>query len=594
MSSMLVPLLTFVLSALLCAPAHADDARLADTYRFLVTYREPDRGALGTVQEGELKGAAYPYSFYSTAEYWGAYVCALPEAQCAVTDVYDPGDYTLVPPTGLPGDLQVERVNTHAGSNIYDAATWQIAVMLGRVKLGLEANVKSAYALVSTQNELLALPVRRALTSGDTFRYNGKPIKAPAHAYAFRMQADRYIVTDPFTGTRYASLVRAQGIPRGNRNYAPGRITWTDWKPFTGENAWAFLLGPLHAAYIHYVIELKREAVPWNDAAVTNALAVLPTFAQMQAEIGGVYYAPSGVFANQGKQLVSPYFVSVENNASLYAGLVVLRGTLEAQLAHSALTSEQRQQAREALALIRVMIHGGKLPGGRTTAGLLSFFRHAAWHEKQFVQGGYANDPSRAQAWEPVLAPKAVDANTWTIAALGPERIDAWFGAGAARAVWERVKQWGGYGEGTTLLGVGYSDQDGNGRNDKGVYGDGVLSSEWTAGAIATVRRLIEHYGNERSLVRDESTMLEGMQRLRYDVYVRTPFRGKPEGFTRWVPQNSLPYLYASRRAFVPFGWYANPLPSTCATAWAILLAARYDVFRYGGGDRNTAAKAHP
>ena len=572
--------------ALASHTGHADDARLADTYRFLVTHRTQAHGALGTVQSGELAGTPYPYSFFSTPEYWGTYVCALSGSQCAVTDIYNAGDYSLKPPTGLPGDLQVERINTHVGSNIYDAATWQIAVMLGHAKLGLDAHTSNVYELVSGQNKLLTLPAKRALTSASTFRYNGIPITAPARAYAFRMQADRYIVTDPFAGTRYASLVHAQGLPPANAEYTPGRITWTDWKPFSGENAWAFLLGPLHAAYIHHVIEQRRKVIPWSDLAVGNALAVLPTFAHMQSALGGVYYAPSGVFANQGKQLVSPYFVSVENNASLYAGLQVLRATLQAQVAQGVLSTTEQQQARTALALIRVMIEGGNLSDGRSTAGLLSFFKKAAWQQGEFVQGGYANDPARSSTWEPVLAPKAVDANTWTIAALGPKQIDTWFGARTSLAIWERVKRWGGYGQGSTLWGVGYSDQDGNGRDAKGVYAQGVLSSEWTAGAITLIRALIEHYGPMPALAQDEAAMLQGLQSLRYDRYLNTAFAGKPDRFAALVPQDSLPYLYASRRAFVPFGWYANPLPSTCASAWVVMLAARYDPFRYGGAGK--------
>ncbi|MET0984450.1 MAG: hypothetical protein ABW034_03485, partial [Steroidobacteraceae bacterium] len=274
--------------------------------------------------------------------------------------------------------------------------------------------------------------------------------------------------------------------------------------------------------------------------------------------------------------------VSVENNASLYAGLQVLRATLQAQLTHAGLNANEQQEARTALNLLRVMIEGGNV-GSRTTAGLLSFFQQAAWQKEEFVQGGYANDPARAKAWEPVLAPKAVDANTWTVAALTPKQVDGWFGAGTSLRVWERVKRWGGYGQGATLLGVGYSDEDGNGRNEKGLYAQGVLSSEWTAGAITMVRSLLQLYGPTDSLAQDEANMLKGLQSLRYDTYLRTAFPGKPDRFATLVPQGSAPYLYASRRAFVPFGWYANPLPSTCASAWTIMLAARYDPFRYGG-----------
>jgi hypothetical protein len=49
------------------------------------------------------------------------------------------------------------------------------------------------------------------------------------------------------------------------------------------------------------------------------------------------------------------------------------------------------------------------------------------------------------------------------------------------------------------------------------------------------------------------------------------------------IVQASKPYLYASRRYRVPFGWYANPIPSTVSTAWIIMLADDFDPFGYGG-----------
>ncbi len=124
--------------------------------------------------------------------------------------------------------------------------------------------------------------------------------------------------------------IAADGLPTHNPDYQVGKVTWTDWKPFTGENAWAFLLGPLQAAYIHYVIDQKSTFVPLHDPAVQNALNILPTFAAMQSPSGGVYYAPNGTVMNQGDQLVDPYEVSVENNFSLYAGLKILSTTLQA------------------------------------------------------------------------------------------------------------------------------------------------------------------------------------------------------------------------------------------------------------------------
>ena len=64
--------------------------------------------------------------------------------------------------------------------------------------------------------------------------------------------------------------------------------------------------------------------------------------------------------------------------------------------------------------------------------------------------------------------------------------------------------------------------------------------------------------------------MLEGLEQLRLD---RVP----DAGFDDILAAGNRPYLYANRRAMVPFGWHANPLPSTCATAWRIMLARNFN-----------------
>lgn len=93
-----------------------------------------------------------PLSFYSTPEYWVEYVgqyvplVTMPEdSPLPVVDAFDtPVAFALTPvpcganpdcpisfiyPTILPtSELQIERVNAFQGSNIYDAATWQIAL----------------------------------------------------------------------------------------------------------------------------------------------------------------------------------------------------------------------------------------------------------------------------------------------------------------------------------------------------------------------------------------------------------------------------------------------------------------------------------
>jgi hypothetical protein len=523
-----------------------------------------------------------------------------------VVDTYDPQAFTLSPQPSKAGELQTERVNTHNGANIYDGATWQIALMLGQKHNHFQLpSSGDAYALASNQNLLLqqghfgdsphpTASELRGITVGAVFVYNQHRITEPRQAFSFRMLPRQWLAEDPFMGTPYARFISTVGLPPLTPEYRPGLINWTDWKPITGENAWAFFIGPLQAAQIHYQSGQPEGYVPIHDLALDNALHVLPTFAAMQSPLGGIYYAPAGTVANQGAELVDPYFVSVENTISAYAGIRLLAQVLQTTLARQQdISPTDRRRLEQGLHACIVMELGGTIDG-RTTQGLRSFFRHHAWQKGAFVQGGLADKPGSKRPWQPYTGTKAVDVNTWGIAAVGASTIDQWFGFGAAYANWQQVKSWGGYGVGETLWGVGFSDQDGNGQDKAGHYRQGVLSSEWTFGAITMVRTLIDHYkqpiGNAsqdaqardfvKVLKNDEQNMLLAMDRLQLNTYTQTSFPGQPSQFDTLLSLPTNPTLYASRRFFIPFGWNANPLPSTCATAWKLMVANRFNPFQ--------------
>ena len=265
------------------------------SYRFLISDRQEQGGALFTATAGTLTGLQLPLSYVDSPDYWGDYVCRLPGHDCTVLDVYDAAAYTLRPPRGAAGELQTERVNVHNGANIYDAATWQIAVMLGSEVLGLPGPApEAAWALASGQNMLLAAShdanashfapgSNRAVSQGELFRYNGRAITVPGHAFAYRMPGRRWLADDPFIDTRHAAWIRTTALPAGNPDYRAGKVSWSDWKAFTGENAWAFLIGPLQAAHIHYVRQRELAYVPFREPAVRAALQLLPTFAARKA-----------------------------------------------------------------------------------------------------------------------------------------------------------------------------------------------------------------------------------------------------------------------------------------------------------------------
>jgi hypothetical protein len=284
-------------------------------------------------------------------------------------------------------------------------------------------------------------------------------------------------------------------------------------------------------------------------------------------------YAPAGTVMNQGDQLVNRYDVAIENNFSVYAGLNILRATLIAQRDHQQnLTQTDRATIAESLRLIEAMLHGGTTVEGRRTQGMLDFFRRHAWRDGEFLQGGFANDPSQPSAWVPHRGPRAVDVNTWGIAALGANRIDEWFGFGASFNAWRQVRRWGGYGEGSQLHGVGFSDRDGNGIDARGNYRQGILSVEWTAGAIVAVREMRRFYGAVEHTAKDYE---------RAQMFIRE-LKADEQAMLAAVERMQMPngaYPYASKRYLIPFGWYANPLPSTCSAAWMVMVKRGFDPF---------------
>jgi hypothetical protein len=567
---------------------------------------------------GSLNNLVLPLSYFSTADYWAQYVGMLPGNDLTVVDVVN-SDWSMTPDTNSPGaNLQIERVNIYNGTDIYDAACWQIALGVC-AKNGLKTSSgQDLFQIAENQNQLIyngydgnglmvTANANRATTHQDgTFTYNGVKIDKPSQAYFFRMVTRNWLSTDPFLGTSYMSYITAENLPPGSSPYKAGEISWMDWKPITGENAWAFLTGPLQVAYLEQQAK-GTQYVPFASLAVQNSLGVLYAFRCMQSEVGCLYYACQGSLGNQGGQPVNPHEVSTENNASTLAGLMILNQILNDELNHEQdLSAQQKQTIQEALESIKTLIYGGTTPQGNATKGILSYFQNAAWDASNgiFYQGGLANDPNQEQDWVPTVEPKAVDVNTWGLAALGQPLVDSWFGFGTAYKVWQNVKSWGAfYGPDMEIWGVGYSDQDGNG--NQGNYQNGILSVEWTAGAINMARCLITQYqqastnpkytAQEQSqaieyvedLQKDHDSMYKNILSLRTDNYsTESAYQSvRPANYSSLmpIPDSTLGFMYASKRYPIPFGWFANPLPSTTSTSWMIMLHFNFNPFAIGG-----------
>lgn len=389
-----------------------------------------------------------------------------------------------------------ERILATYGQNIYDGATWQIALaMMGEVDLASEQTMR----LLDSHSGNINL---RA--SGKEFKYGDNKVQfKEQNAFFFRMISDEWGQVDPLTGEI---------------------VGWMDWKPILGENAWAAFIGPLQVAYAKY-----KGHVPLNCPEVELSLNMLPAIEAMQSPIGGIYHSTWGVW---GK---NPHDISTENNASLYAGLVMLRQILE-----------DNQDPNLVIPIIDSLLKG-----------IESFIQNYAYDpiNELILQGGiYDPDSKSFQASQDF----AVDVQTWGIAVIGVDKIDAWFGEQAAYRIWQKTKKLGGFYEGKTLLGVGYTDDP-----------SAVFSVEWTLGAILLVNQLSDHY-HFIDLKDEAVSMREGVERLKEKVIIDAV--------------ETIAYDYADRRYYIPFGWWANKIPSLTSTAWVLMIDRNFNPFILGGG----------
>ena len=397
-----------------------------------------------------------------------------------------------------------EEGSNEAGSvNIYDAATWQITMAL--TQQTKQADLWTQRLLSGSSGVLSSIKA-----TSQYFTYNGVKLDAD-QAYFFRMFGNRYLMSDPLDGKDSFA-----GFPNSPQ------LHHEDWKPITGENAWAAIIGPLQTAYIKY-----KGVVPLNSPEAKLALSILPALKAMQSPLGAIYHAPEGTFDKDPRE------ISNENNISVLAALRMLHQVAR-QNNNDLLTNE--------------------------IAGMMekieNYFKEYAFNKEAgvFYQGGkYTNGeftPSKDFA---------VDCQTWGIVVLQSGWIDRQFGEGAAYKMWQQTKARAGCYENGILEGVGYTD------------GHDILSSDWSFGAVLMAKILSAQYKTSHpdwseALAGDASRMREGIETLR-----------------SVLPNGEVSYKYSNKRYYVIFGWWANPIPSLAGSTWAYLIDRDFNPFILGG-----------
>ncbi|ASQ45892.1 hypothetical protein [Legionella clemsonensis] len=569
------------------------DREIRDLIRFLISDR-----MLVTSKSSSL----IPLSFYvgntdDVARYFGDYIC-LPEDSCRVVDsLYNNPYEFLVSPYAIWGrglfpqedtvqewfaaQAQIERTNIKYGTDIYHAATWQIALALAADNSYLQK--ETAQQLIQNNLDSVINSANRA--TGIFFLYGYQLlIFDPLKALTYRFIATDYYNKDPFFGGRFQEVIRwdfdlfnlAKGDPEGHSpNFFKYVITWSDWKPLTGENAWGQLIAPLQAEYI-----LSDGDVSPRSKAVMNAINSLYAFSAMQTAIGAFYYAPGGTRDSQG---LLPYGeISIEDNFSVLAGLQILKGILE--------KAKQTDEVVHARHMIDVMLNGGTTVNGYETRGLLSFLYNGAFDVQKgvFYTRGSVNKPFSKNDWSPdiseALSAMTVDVNLWGLSALGVENIDKWYGEGTALNIWRILRNQGGYFQNNQLWGLGFTL---NNRTD--FEPEDIMSGENTASAINALRSLIEYYAglgeDTHELELDLQSLQNNFLHLRNDRYLDANFvDATPQEFYIRLPNEiGQAYLYASRRFPLPFLWNANTLSSTSATSWVLINTFNFNPFQYAG-----------
>jgi len=174
----------------------------------------------------------------------------------------------------------------------------------------------------------------------------------------------------------------------------------------------------------------------------------------------------------------------------------------------------------------------------------------------------------------------AVDCQTWGMLVLGAKAFDkSYSGKTTAYHIWQSTKKLAGYFIEGKLAGVGYTTVQRE-NNTKPNTTD-IWSGEWTWGAVFMTRKLASEYNHTNptwsmSLLQDSQSMVDAMKQTVVPAKDGVWASGG-------LVQNDGSYLYANKRFFIPWGWYANPIGATSSTGWAVFNDFNYDPFALGG-----------
>jgi len=306
------------------------------------------------------------------------------------------------------------------------------------------------------------------------------------------------------------------------------------------------LIGPLQVAYITAVGNVNQ--IPDDSTELKLATSIIPALQAMIIPNGAILYAPYNTWDSNDDNIGAT--VSVENNASVLAGLRALLYILQ---------SKSTTQYKPLVPIIQDL-------ESKVTKFLLSAYEPSAGY---FRQGGRFDRRSMQYGWGAGVPLFSVDCQTWVMSILGVPIIDQAYGVGTAAKVWEKTKQLGGYLYNPAtgrVQGVGFTNTSED---------EHILSGEWSFGAINLLNIFKKQYTDKS--ITDIAT--RDIADIRFSIENRlTNDISFPNGVQATAIQ------YSNVRYDIPFGWWANPIPSMASTGWAVMVDKNYNPFVLGGG----------
>eukprot|EP01130_Rhizamoeba_saxonica_P004764 TRINITY_DN1935_c0_g1_i1.p1 TRINITY_DN1935_c0_g1~~TRINITY_DN1935_c0_g1_i1.p1 ORF type:complete len:540 (+),score=115.95 TRINITY_DN1935_c0_g1_i1:127-1620(+) len=430
-------------------------------------------------------------------------------------------------------EYQTEELLTTYGLNIYDGAVWMVALSaLGERNLvnNYKNNILASTRTCEWNSIEGDAPCKGIMSTGKCtedcgFCYgsSGDTTMNSPHAWFFKSISEIYAFLGHLD----------KRCPEKGENFK-----WNSWTPILGENSWSRLTGVLQTVYL----QADRNFAKINEKDLHIAMDYIASLKQMMVpSVGGILYAPYNTYNSETDEGM---LISTENQASTLGGLMMLRDILIGK-------GINKNVLRDTETLIK---------------GLQKYLKDSYDPQKgYFVHGGSYDYTKNNYTSDPHLF--AVDCQTWTMSILGSKLIDSWFGQGTALNVWRKTKEIGGYGyNGTHVKGLGFDDNYIKPKNEQ------IFSGEWTLGAVNMLRIFAnEDNGYDKNMLESEiSYMLDSIDD---ELTVFHSINGKKVESVK----------YANRRYWIPFGWFANPIPSTASTGWYALIDANYNPLYLGG-----------